>query len=501
MKPVECVPRPRVTIAGTVLAFRDEVRVREVRIRRRLSLPAQAEIVFSEPPDAAPRPGASIEIATAAPERVLFRGDVTAVEHEFEPTGGRVTRVRAYDVLHRLRKRRPLRVHVQVRAADLARELVGDLGLTVEAADDGPLHERRTQCGPTDLDLLRAVTEECGLYFDLRGETLRLFPLSGTGEPVLLERGTSLLQARVELNAEPSCRSVAAAGWDPALAEVHRATATDPRSARSPSDVTAPARVGGSGEKFRVGRVAQDAIQAEAFAQAALDTDVAREMTLWAVAAGDPGLQPGTPVEISGLSAELDGLFVPTVVEHVIDTRLGYVTEFSTTPPVPDAPAASTSVAIGVVTDVDDPGRLGRVRAVLPGMGDLETGWMAVVVPGAGPKKGCVALPDVDDRVLVLLPDGDAARGLVLGGLYGAGGAPDSGVEGGAVKRYTFGTPGGQTIRLDDAKGVVRVENKCGSFVELAPDGVTLHAAADLKIEAPGKSVVIRGRTVDFQQA
>jgi phage baseplate assembly protein V len=499
MKPIECVPRPRVTIAGAVLAFPDEVRVQEVRVRRRLSQPAQAEIVFSEPPDAALEPGASIEIATG--NRVLFTGDVTAVEHEFEPTGGRVTRVRAYDVLHRLRKRRPLRVHVQVRAADLARELVSDLGLTVEAGEDGPLHERRTQCGPTDLDLLRAVTEECGLYFDLRGETLCLFPLSGTGEPVLLERGTSLLQARVELNAEPSCRSVAAAGWDPARAEVHQATATEPRAARTPSDLTAPARLGESGEKSRVGGVTRDAIQVEALAQAALDTDVAREMTLWAVAAGDPGIRPGTPVEVAGLAPGLDGLFVPTVVEHVIDARLGYVTEFSTTPPVPEASTFSTSVAVGVITEVDDPDRLGRVRAVLPGHGDLETGWMAVVVPGAGPKKGCVALPDVDDSVLLLLPDGDASRGLVLGGLYGAGGPPDAGIEGGAVRRYTFGTPGGQTIRLDDAKGTVRVQNKGGSFVELAPDGVTLHAAADLKIEAPGKSVVIRGRRVDFQQA
>ncbi|HEX7897230.1 MAG TPA: phage baseplate assembly protein V [Planctomycetota bacterium] len=499
MKPIEGLPRPRVTIGGVPLALPDEVRLLELRVRRRLSLPAQAEIVFAELPDRAVKPGAPIEIAAA--DRVLFTGDVTAVEHEFEPTGGHVVRVRAYDVLHRLRKRRPLRVHVQVRAADLARELVGDLGLTVEAGEDGPLHDRRTQCGPTDLDLLRAVTEECGLYFDLRGDTLCLFPLSGTGAPVLLERGTTLLQARVELNAEPACRSVAAVGWDPGRAEVHRATAREPRTARALSELTAPAAVGEEGGRTRAGRVMEDAARAEAVAQAALDVEVARETTLWAVAAGDPALRPGTPVEIAGLAADLDGLFVPTVVEHVIDARLGYVTEFSTSPPVPDAAAPSTAVAVGVITGVDDPEKLGRVRALLPGMGDLETGWMAVVIPGAGPKKGCVALPDVDDRVLVLLPDGDAARALVLGGLYGAGGAPDAGVEGGAVKRYTFGTPDGQTIRLDDAKGTVRVENKGGSYVELAPDGVTLHAAADLRIEAPGKSVVIRGRTVDFQQA
>jgi hypothetical protein len=71
----------------------------------------------------------------------------------------------------------------------------------------------------------------------------------------------------------------------------------------------------------------------------------------------------------------------------------------------------------------------------------------------------------------------------VLGGLCGT---PDFGVEGGAVKRWAFQSPGGQTIRLDDAKGALRLENRDGSVVELAPDAVTLRAAADLTIEAPG---------------
>jgi phage baseplate assembly protein gpV/phage protein D len=501
VKPVESVPRLRLTIGGSVLGLRDEVRLVEVRVRRRLSLPAQAELVFSEPPDAVLEAGASLEIAIVEPAAALFAGDVTAVEHEFEPTGGHVVRVRAYDVLHRLRKRRPVRTHVQVRPADLARELVGDLGLAVEACEDGPVRERRAQCGQTDLDLLRSATEECGLYFDLDGETLRLFALRGVGEPIVLERKKTLLEARVELNVDPACRRVAAVGWDPGRAEVHRASAAEPRAAREPAEATAPARVGESGEKTCAGRALQDAVQAEAIAQAALDADLAREVTLWAVASGDPALRPGTPVEVAGLSAEIDGLFVPTVVDHVIDARLGYVTEISTLPPVPDAAAPTTGTAVGVVTDVDDPEKLGRVRALLPGLGDLETGWMAVVVAGAGPGKGCVALPDVDDRVLLLLPDGDPARALVLGGLYGGAGAPDPGVEGGAVKRYTFGTPGGQTIRLDDAKKSLRVQNADGSFLELTPSLVTLHAAADLKIEAPGKSVVIRGRSVDFQRA
>ncbi len=79
-------------------------------------------------------------------------------------------------------------------------------------------------------------------------------------------------------------------------------------------------------------------------------------------------------------------------------------------------------------------------------------------------------------------------------------GWPDAGVEGGAVKRYTLLTPGGQRIRLDDGGQAIRLENHQGSFVELAPGRLKVHAETDLELEAPGKNVVIRGQRIDFQR-
>jgi phage gp45-like len=84
--------------------------------------------------------------------------------------------------------------------------------------------------------------------------------------------------------------------------------------------------------------------------------------------------------------------------------------------------------------------------------------------------------------------------------LYAARGTPDAGIEQGSVKRYTLLTPGGQRIKLDDTGQVIRLENSDGSFVELSPEKVSVHAARDLEIEAPGKAIVIRGNTIDFQR-
>jgi phage baseplate assembly protein V len=158
------------------------------------------------------------------------------------------------------------------------------------------------------------------------------------------------------------------------------------------------------------------------------------------------------------------------------------------------------------------------VRVVLPNYGGVETSWLHVVVPGAGPHKGLIALPDVDDQVLVLLLNEDPDQSIVLGGLYGMNGPPDTGVEDGAVRRYTLTTPGGQRIRLDDQAETVLIENSNGDFVRLAPEEVRLgdkqgslieftpgrcriHAATDLEIGAPGKRITINGQAIDFESA
>jgi len=154
------------------------------------------------------------------------------------------------------------------------------------------------------------------------------------------------------------------------------------------------------------------------------------------------------------------------------------------------------------VTRVDDPERLGRVKGTLPTYGDLETDWMCVLASGAGTGKGLLMLPDVGDQVLVLVARGDPAQGIVLGGLYGSTLPPDdAGIASGKVRRAAFLTPGGQLVRLDDDRESVRIENRRGSFVELAPDLVVVHSATALHVEAPGHPIVIRGKTVEFEQS
>lgn len=501
---LQTLPRLEVLVDQAPLPRNDARTLGEVRVQQRLSLPTLCELAFFDPPGLASEagaiePGSLLRVDVPEHDTALFVGQVTAVEYAYEPSRGRVVRVRGYDLLHRLRKRQPVRAHVQVTTADLARELVADLGVRVEGVA-GSAWPRLIQDRQSDLALLQEVTERGSLYFTLRGDVLHLLTLEGTGDAQTLALGTALLEARIEVNGDGACRQVSVGGWDPLLASPHWGKAHAARVGRAIRTSLDPLRLGGTGERTLTGATTHDDRQAQDLAQAELDVRVHHDVFFWGVAEGDPRLRPGVPVAVEGVAGPLAGRYVLTQVDHTIDGVKGFVSEVSTALPEKPARERATFATLGVVTRVDDPDNQGRVRVSLPAFGEVETGWMGVLAPGAGTAKGLVALPDVDDAVLVLAVNGDPAQGIVLGGLYGAQGPPDAGVANGTVARYTFVTPGGQRIRLDDTDQTLRLENRDGSFVELGPQRVRIHARRDLEIEAPGQRIVIRGRAIDFEQ-
>jgi len=497
MTVVASLPHLDVEFDGEPLAESAAGTLEEIRVQHRLSQPSACELTFFFTRDPIPalqnlRPGCSVRLTLPSNSACLFQGEITLMEYNYEASHGRTLRVRCYDKLHRLRKRQPVRVHVQVAAADLARELVADLGLTVDADDDGPLIQSLIQKRQSDLELLVGVSQRFGLYLTLRDDVLHLIGLKGKGESVALELGKSLLEARVEVNAEPACRSVLAKGWNASRVESHESRADSASIGREVDADAPPDRFGASGERTLADEVLPDDRHASAVAQAELDLRSAREVTLWGVAEGDPNLLPGTPVEVSGVASKLAGRYV---------RRTGFVSEISTAPPAFERSQGMLTAGLGIVTSVDDPDNLGRVRVSLPALGKVESDWMEVMAPGAGKGKGLVFLPDVSDQVLVLFIGGEVTHGIVLGGLYGTNGPGDYGVEGASIRRFTLVTPGGQKLKIDDTAESIRLENKGGSFFEFSPEKACLHSVVDLEIEAPGREVVIKGKTIDFRQA
>ena len=473
-------PQLLIEVDGVTLAADEIQGLVQVRVQQRLSAPTLCELYFHAAVGSLQAmetlvPGTSLRVRIVNQATPLFAGQITALEYIYGPVGQQELCIRGYDMLHALRQRQSVQVHLDVTVADLARELAD---CSVQAAENGPRWSMLFQHRQNDLELLAETAAYSGLYLTMREQTLHLLTLAGEGALESLTLGESLLEARFELNADAVANSVSTVGWNPLDVAAYDGRAGRARTNQQTGATTNAQQIGGSRTTALVDEATPTREHAAALAQAELDQRQAKALSFWGVAIGNPALRPGIPIQIHGVADQLTGRYVLTEVTHIIDGEMGFVTELSTSPPPIRRRARSSVATLGIVTQVDDDEKLGRIRVRLPTFQDVETGWLGVLLPAAGPGKGFIALPDVGDTVLVLLTHENPGQGIVLGGLYGMQRPPDSGVRGNAVRRYTWVTPGGQQIQLDDDQKTIRFENSSGSYIELNRNDVIIAGQA-----------------------
>jgi phage baseplate assembly protein gpV len=503
MRQLQGLPELVITLGRSRLTVAEAASVTAVEVHSALGQPAQCAVTWlSLDPNPSrrvdPAPGDALRVEVAGVAQPLFAGEVTVVERSYGSDLAEEVRVRAYDALHRLRKRQSSRVHDDVDLNGLATALCEGTGLSVIGGTGRP--RRFYQLARSDLSLLLEESARAALYPVVDDGTLRLVSLAGEGGPVELELGSSLHSAELELSQEPAFLSAAVSGWDGAAAAAFTGESAD-NGARA--DVRAdaePQSVGGGGALVRQNEALADDESAAALARAELDLRAAGEVSGTFVAEGNPRIRAGGRITVRGVHADFEGTYTACSVEHSIGGG-GFETTVDTRPPAPPAPRRADVATLGIVMDVADPETRGRVLVQLPAHSDLLTAWAPVLVAGGGPGKGAVFLPDEGDTVLVLLVAGDPNDAIVLGALYGRERLPDAGDPGDQGRRFTLATADGQRLVLDGAAHTARVADGHGSVLELTPDLLTLSAATDMVIEAPGRALRIRARSVEFEEA
>lgn len=503
MRQVQGLPELIVSLGGRRLAAADAARIITIRVHSALAQPTQCVLAWAadETLGVDPDTGDLVRVEIGGHREALFVGEVTVVEYSYRADTGRQLRVRAYDALHRLRKRQSTRLLEATDLRGLAQALAADTGLIVEGPSDpiGPVY----QTARSDLDLLVEVAGRHGHYPVVHGGTLKLVPLAGDGQPTTVTYGTTLHAAEIEVSAEPSFHSAEASWWDAASADTGTARVAGSQAAAAVRADPGPARLGGGGALLRQDDLREGSVtEPRTLAGAELDIRRQAEVTAVLVVEGNPALQAGRRVKVEGVRTAVEGTYAITEATHEISVA-GYETTVSSRPPAPPRPRGRDQVTLGVVADVRDPQDRGRVIVRLPAYTDLPSGWAPVLLPAAGADKGVVALPDVDDHVLVLLPGRDPAHAIVLGGLYGTNSPPLPGSERPPDRGATalVRTRDGQQVVLDGTNALLSLTDGHGSSIELGPGLMRITAATDLLIEAPGRALRVRARTVDFEEA
>lgn len=486
MTVIGTLPPLDVSLAGKALDERLLSGLVRVDVEQRMNAPASCELEFSDPHGHAAdafTAGATLALRIGPARQSIFEGTVAALELVLRGDEVRTLRVLAYDALDLLRRGSPVRVHSEVTFADLARELTLPFGIAVDFDSPGTLQTRVVQHRRSDFDVLLHVAEREGRYVRLDGGVLRTYRIAPSGDAKRLELGVDVREASVTLSDVDAASTVDVRGWDPQRIRGHRGTAM--RNSNGAADVTLTNVI-----------VSSDG-QAEALARSQIERRAAGAAVLTAVAEGDASLAPGICVRLQGVPERFAGPFRITHARHRCTPEFGYIVELSSARVRSHPPRQDASATLGIVADIRDPENLGRVKVRYPAVDDAESDWLHVLAAGAGGKKGLLALPALDDLVLVLCVDDDPAHGIVLGALYGSGGLPCS--ESKTFKGYAFYSPGGHTIELDD-EGSLTLRTFGGTSLELGRKQSRLHSVTGLTIEAPGQTITIAADAVEIER-
>lgn len=168
-------------------------------------------------------------------------------------------------------------------------------------------------------------------------------------------------------------------------------------------------------------------------------------------------------------------------------------------------------VAIGIVTQNDDPEGLCRVKVSYPWHDQpRESYWARLASPMAGKGRGLVTIPEVGDEVLLAFERDDLRFPFVLGGLWNGKDKPPVDSEGGKNDKRLFKSRGGHQLLFDDgARGVVELSLKDGKKLRLDDDGMRFDdgkgnrvsvdsGSGAMTIEATGK-LTIKAASVAIQ--
>jgi phage baseplate assembly protein V len=167
-------------------------------------------------------------------------------------------------------------------------------------------------------------------------------------------------------------------------------------------------------------------------------------------------------------------------------------------------------VVAAVVTDVDDPERLGRVRVRFPFGGRTESAWARIASPWAGANRGAYFVPEVDDEVVIAFGDGNLGHPYVLGFLWSQPSPPPEASP--KPGRSVIRSARGHTIEIDDNEGTVELRTNGGCKIvlndtkkavevgigetKLTIDGTSISAkAAQISLEATG-DLTLKGQLV-----
>ncbi|MBI1878918.1 MAG: VgrG-related protein [Chloroflexi bacterium] len=443
----------------------------------------------------------------------LIKGEITALEPHFSSDGRTSLLVRGYDKSHRLHRGRKTRTFAKQTDSDIVQKIAGEIGLTPQTDATNITYDFVLQNNQTNMEFLLARAARIGyqvyaaegkLYFK-KGDT----PL-GTGSE--LKFTETLISFQPRLTTSGQADKIIVKGWDPKGKKPIMAQAT-PNSSLNQGGTgktggATAQKAFGSAEAVIVDQPVFTSAEASSLATG-LSNDISREfIQAEGTCMGDPGVKAGWTITIKGVGQRFSGKYFVTSAMHIYNAE-GYETRFTMSGRQPNtlshllesdnghhSRGLVQGVVTGLVTNLNDPDNLGRIKVKYAWLGEIESDWVRMASPMGGGGRGFFYLPEVNDEVLLTFEHGDVHRPYVIGFLWSSPDKPpeanDKAVGSGKVNQRILRSRSGHIITLDDTDGQEKITirdktTKNELMIDSAKNSMTIKVDGDFSVEAKGK--------------
>lgn len=448
----------------------------------------------------------------------IVSGEVTGVEPEFSRNYIVFLKIRGYDKSHRLNRGKTSQAFVNVTDADVVKKLGS--GVSIQADATSGTRKHIFQDNQTSLAFIHRLARLNGFEVFADGSELKFTKMGTERGEVKLKWGSSLHYFYPRMSVSTQVNEVQVKGWDPSSKQPIIGKATT-------SKIHPAVNVGGSGGDVSKSGVSASIMtethypvmsqgEADAIAQSILDEVNGHFIEADGRCDGNPSIVAGTKLSVDNLGKQFSGSYQITSARHVYSTE-GYHVDFIVSGARPFQLADLTTGASlaatdttrwsgfypAIVTDNDDPDKMGRVKLKYPWFNEnLESGWARVAMAGAGSERGIHWLPEINDEVLVAFGHGDFNQPYVIGGLYNGVDkeAQQKAVRSGKVEDRVMRTRIGHRLSMQDQSGDQRLQvmdnfeknrftqyaNKPKTYIGSSVGDMKIQAGDEIKKEAGG---------------
>ncbi|MFT4979136.1 MAG: phage protein D, partial [Myxococcota bacterium] len=156
----------------------------------------------------------------------LFSGEVIAMEPGFQIEGNSTMTLRAMDKTHRLGRGKKTRFWNDKKDSDVAQEVGGESGLSVDVDDTSDVLPYILQRNESNIAFLKRLAARNNFQLRVEDKKLLFKKASFQGGGASVKMGETLRSMRMSFNSSDQVQKVVVRGWDPATKQEVVGTAT-----------------------------------------------------------------------------------------------------------------------------------------------------------------------------------------------------------------------------------------------------------------------------------